>query len=252
VTLFGLTLGILLALASPSIADVLLTRIRNADEFIFESRVSPGAVNQKVEIWIGSDRIRRDDGKTALILRLDQKKLYLVNHAEKTYAATDLRQEGGRWLATATFVSSGPDKDVWTLHAKVEPTGETRKIGSWQAAKHRVVLSNEAGTGNRLRVDWWIDPDLKVEDAALRTLMRLLASFGPTGDEWLATVLAVPGHPVLYERVEKQPEVDVKIREELKSIKEGEAPMGTYDPPAGYRLMDLGDYRNAYGWPSPL
>ena len=249
----GLTFGVLLALASPSFADVLLTRIRNADEFIMANRISPGAVNQKVEIWIGADRVRRDDGQTALILRLDQKKLYLVNHADKTYVAADLRQEGGRWLAPMSLVSSDADQEIWKLQAKVEPTGETRKIGTWQAAGHRVALSNTAGTGERLRLDWWIAPDLKVEDAALRTLMRLVATFTSAGDEWLTTVLAMPGHPVLYERVQKQPDVDIKIREELKSVKEGEAPAGTYDPPAGYRLVDLGaDYWETHAFPSPL
>jgi hypothetical protein len=82
--------------------------------------------------------------------------------------------------------------------------------------------------------------------------MLLLASFRPAGDEWLATVLTLPGHPVLYERVEKQPDVEVKVREELVSVREREAPAGIYDVPAGYRVIDLAAYHEASGWPDPL
>ncbi|HEX7185762.1 MAG TPA: hypothetical protein VF756_28315 [Thermoanaerobaculia bacterium] len=245
----ALTLSLLFA-ASLS-ADVLLTKRRDADEFMFRGPGTPGAKNQKVEIWIGSDRVRRDDGRTALILRLDQKRLYFINHGDRTWSATDLRQKGDRWRATATYVA-GPTENVWRWHAKTEPVGETRQVGSWQATRHRVALSSETGTAERIRLDWWVAPDLKVDDAPLRTLMLLLASFSSAGEEWLATVLALPGAPVLYERVEKQPEVDVKVREELVSVREGEAPAGTYELPAGYRGIDLGEYRETYGWPAPL
>jgi hypothetical protein len=237
--------------ASSLAADVLLTKKRDADEFQFQGRVTPGAKNQTVEIWIGPDRVRRDDGRTALILRLDQKRLYFINHTDRTWSATDLRQEGPRWTATATYIH-GPGQDVWRWHAKTEPTGETRKVGSWQAARHRIALSSETGTAERVRLDWWIASDLKVNDAPWRVLTLLLASFHPAGEEWLATVQAVSGHPVLYEQVEKQPEVDIKLREELVSVKEREAPAGMYEVPAGYRVVDLAEYKETYGWPAPL
>ena len=244
-------LSLCLFFASSLAADVLLTKKRDADEFIFQGRAAPGAKNQKVEIWIGPDRVRRDAGPMTLILRLDQKKLYFVNHADRTWSATDLRQEGARWTATATYIFS-PGQEVWRWHARTELTKETRKVGSWQAARHQVALSNETGTAERIRLDWWVAPDVKVADAPLRTLMLLLASLGPAGDEWLATVLAIPGHPVLYEQVEKQPDVDIKVREELVSVQEKEAPGGIYEVPAGYRVIDLAEYHESYGWPAPL
>lgn len=244
-------LALALLFTSSLTADVLLTRKRDADEFLFQGRVAPGAKDQKVEIWIGPDRVRRSEGKTTLILRLDQKKLYFVNHADRIWSANDLRQEGSRWTATATY-RGGPGEGVWRWQAKSEPSGETRKIGSWQAVRHRVALSSETGTAERVQLDWWIASDLKVEDAPLRTLMLLLASFNPAGDEWLATALGLPGHPVLYERVEQQPDVSVKAREELVSIKESQAPAGMYEVPAGYRVIDLAEYHERYGWPAPL
>jgi hypothetical protein len=118
---------------------------------------------------------RRDDGRSAAVLRLDQRKLYLVDHASRTYAALDLRRTGNGWTAPAA--SSGPfgGADSWRFHARVEPTGETRKVGSWQAKRYRVVLTSEVA-GDRTRLDWWTAPDLAIDDAPLRTLLRLLAA----------------------------------------------------------------------------
>lgn len=244
-------LSLCLLSASSLAADVLLTKKRDADEFGFQDRVTQGAKNQKVEIWIGPDRVRRDDGRTALILRLDQKKLYFINHTDRTWSATDLRQKGTRWTATATFLPP-PGQEVWRWHAKTEPTGETRKVGSWQAAGHRIALTSETGMAERVRLVWWVASDLRVDDAAWRVLTSLLASFDPAGEEWVAAVQTIPGHPVLFEQAVQQPEVEVTLREELVAVKEGEAPAGLYEVPDGYRVIDLAAYREAYGWPPPL
>jgi hypothetical protein len=259
--LTALVLG--LTLTAPLAADTLLTKRRDADEMTSPTgAVSPGAKNLKVEIWIGPDRVRRDGGPTSLLLRLDQRKLYFINNPAKTYTVTDLRQEGGRWVSD--FASSLPQghsipkaaldemRKVWLLSAKAEPTGETRKIGSWQATRFKIAESNQAGTGQRIQLDWWIAPDLHVEDGPLRALMRLLAGTGMGGDAWLDTVFDLPGYPVLFERKQQQPEVEVKTREELVSVEQREPPAGIYEPPAGYRLLVPGDYKDLYGWPGPL
>lgn len=148
-----------LILTAPLTADTLLTKKRDADEMISPTgSLSPGAKNQKVEIWIGPDRVRRDNGPTSLLLRLDQRKLYFINHPDKTYTVTDLRQEGGRWVSD--LASSLPNgvplpktaledmRKVWQLSARAEPTGKSRKIGSWQAAHYKIVLSDQTGTGH--------------------------------------------------------------------------------------------------------
>jgi hypothetical protein len=258
----ALVLGLLLA--APLAADTLLTKKRDADDFIGPNgTVSQSAKNQKVEIWIGPDRVRRDDGQTAVLLRLDQRKIYFINRPEKTYAVTDLRQKDGRWVAEipsplpkglpeGVSLDMEEERKVWRFSARAEPTGETRKIGSWQATRYNIVLSNQAGTAQRTGLDWWVAPDLKVEDAPLRTLLRILAAAAPQGDEWLAAVLDLPGHPVLFERKDKQPDVDVKTREELVSVKESAPPAGIYELPAGYRLQDFREYMSLYGLPDPL
>lgn len=246
ITAAALVLALLLAV--PLAADTLLTKKRDADDFVaLKGTISQGAKNQKVEIWIGSDRVRRDDGKNAVILRLDQRKLYLINHSEKIYAVVTVPP--GLSLSKA-----GQDEmqRTWNLSAQAEPTGQTRKIGPWRASRYKIALSNQVGTGQRIELDCWMAPDLKIEDSSLRTLMRLLASARHEGDEWLEAILDLPGHPVLFERKEKQPEVDVKTREELVSVKESAPPAGIYEPPSDYQLQDFGEYTSLYGLPDPL
>jgi hypothetical protein len=247
----AVTLGLCL-FASAAMADSHWVLRRTADHFETEGRASAPAKNSKIELWSAADRVRRDDSRSALILRLDQKKLYLVNHSERVYTAAEVQQKRGRWTMTAAPAIPEQIRQVWQLKAKIEPTGEIRKVGSWQAERHRVVLSNEAGTGGRTQLDWWVAPNLRKEDGALRTLLRLQASFDVSGDAWMTSLLALPGVPVLFEKAEKLPDVEVKTREELESVEEGEAPAGIYDPPAGYRQLDFKVYGETYFFPSPL
>jgi hypothetical protein len=73
-----------------------------------------------------------------------------------------------------------------------------------------------------------------------------------SGDDWIATLQSVPGQPVLFERVEQLPEMEVKAREELVGVERREAPAGTYELPAGYRRIDFQEYRSTFGLPGPL
>ena len=236
---------------SSLLADTLLTKRRDADEVPAPGRSSEAFKNQKVEVWIGADRVRRDDGRTALILRLDQRKLYIVNHAKREYVALDLEQKADRWRAI-TGLPRVPDTEAFLMHAKVEPIAETRKIGSWKTLRYQVALSNETGQADRIRLAWWVAPDLKIEDAPLRTLALVLASMTNSGDEWIATLQSVPGQPVLFERVEKLPEMEVKAREQLVAVERREAPAGTYELPAGHRRIDFHEYLTTFGFPGPL
>jgi hypothetical protein len=72
------------------------------------------------------------------------------------------------------------------------------------------------------------------------------------GDEWIATLQSVPGPPVLFERVEKFPEMEVKAREELVAVERKAAPAGTYEVPAGHRSISYEEYLRTFGAPRPF
>lgn len=233
-------------------ADTLLKKLRTADEVPAPGRIAESYKNRKVEIWIGADRVLRDDGRTALLLRLDQRKLYIADRAQKMYVALDLEQKDGRWRAITGLPATPGGAEAWVIHAKAEPTQETRQVGAWKALRYQVALSNEIQRANRIRFSWWVAPDLTIEDAPLRTLTRILASLSFSGDEWIETLQSLPGQPVLFERVEQLPDTEAKAREELVAVEHREAPAGTYEVPAGFHPLAVQEYLHAYGVPEPF
>src|SRR3954465_127048 len=77
--------------AAPALADTLLT-VRSSIEGL---KIAPSQA-EPIRIWIHhdpgekGDRLRRDEGDTSYILRLDRGKLYVINHADKTYSELPL------------------------------------------------------------------------------------------------------------------------------------------------------------------
>ena len=53
-------------------------------------RIEETDLTETVTLWVGPNRVRRDDGNATSILLFDQKKLYIVDHQDKSYTAIDL------------------------------------------------------------------------------------------------------------------------------------------------------------------
>jgi hypothetical protein len=204
-----------------------------------------------VSIWMLKDRVRHEiNNQPDLILRLDEQKLYLFDSREHSYTVVDLRQEGDGWV----LKSSTANPPSARMTAKMEPTGKTRQIGPWKAQQQRVTLI-QSPPNVVSRTDWWIAPELHLEYGALRALLRLEATFSPTGDSWVETLLA-NGYPVFWERVEHPARFPTMwqlfAREELQSVEENQAPAHIYEPPSDYKQVDFHTYRQTHRLPAPF
>ena len=82
--LLALPLAALLggALAARAGADLVLTVKGHTDAFRVGDRTQEPRESD-VKIWLTADRMRRDEGPLSAIVRLDRKKLYLVNHSDR-------------------------------------------------------------------------------------------------------------------------------------------------------------------------
>jgi hypothetical protein len=210
-----LPLLLLLAAISPAGADTLLT-VKTRVEGLNMPGQSPEG---EVRIWVAGDRLRRDDGEISYVLRLDQGKLYVLNHGDKTYTQltlADLQKAQDDPLKTAV---------------EVTPTTETRKIKDWNAKKYKIRISNAAGLN--LETTTWASTDVLAHGALNRMAMSLSA-LQPGGAVWGRELAKIEGFPVLNESSVTLSGSRFKTREELVSIAEKQAPAGQYDPPAGY------------------
>jgi hypothetical protein len=211
--------ALLLLTAAPALADTLLT-VRSS---IAGLKIAPSQA-EPIRIWIGGekgDRLRRDEGDTSYILRLDRGKLYVVNHADKTYSELALPVD-------ARKIGAPPEMQV---KAQVTATEETKKIGSWSARKYRVDITNPAGL--HLDTTVWASPDVASHQALTR-LAASIAALQPGSADWSQKLPQIEGFPVLQEAEVTMGTSHFRTREELVGIETKDAPAGTYEPPAGY------------------
>jgi hypothetical protein len=189
--------------------------------------------DRKVTLWVGPNRVRRDDGRAASIVLFDQKKLYIVDHEDKSYTAIDLPVDFKKLLP-------GPQGEIMLkemsatakLDAKITKTNETKKIGNWNTRKYHVELTNPS---TKIKTDMWVSKDVGVDMNAFRKMQLNVASLQPGSLDWVKKMQEIDGFPVVQESsLNLGTPKDVTTREELISVETKEAPAGTFAPPAGY------------------
>jgi hypothetical protein len=213
-------------------ADTLLT-IQTHSELPAMVGNSVRPDDRKVTLWVGPNRVRRDDGRAASIVLFDKKKLYIVDHEDKSYTAIDLPVD-------FTKLVPGPQGELMKkemssaakLDVKITRTNETKKIGKWNARKYHVEMQNPE---TKMITDMWASKDVGVDMEALRQMQLNMAALQPGSLSWVKKMQQIEGFPVLQDStLNFGTPRDAKTHEELISVETKEPPAGTFAPPAGY------------------
>jgi uncharacterized protein DUF4412 len=215
-------LALLLLTTAPAWADTLLT-VRSSVEGLKMDQPQ----NPEVKIWIAGDKLRRDEGDSSYILRLDRNKLYVVNHADKTYSEVPLPIDLQKIAAPAAV----------QMRVQVTSTNETKRIGGWNARKYKVDISNPAGL--HLDTTIWASKDIATYQAYNR-MAASLAALQPGSGEWARKLEQIEGFPVVQEADVTMGTSRFRTREELVAVEEREAPSSAYEIPAGYTAQPFG------------
>ncbi len=207
---------LLLAAFAPAIAaaDTVLT-LQSSIQGL-KDQPQPGPV----KVWIDGDKLRRDEGETSYVLRIDRGKLYILNHEDKTFTE----------LAVADLLKTvAPPQAQITV--KVTATSDTKKVGSWNARKYKVDIRNPMGL--HLDTTIWASKDVASYQAYNR-LAASLAALQPGAADWARKLETIEGFPVLQEADVEMGGSRFKTREELVSVETLTAPEGSYEVPKGY------------------
>jgi hypothetical protein len=229
-----LTLGLLLAAvpAAPAGADTLLTLKSHTDTPAMLGN-NVGGADKTVTVWIGPNRVRRDDGAASSILLFDKKKLYIVDHNDRSYTAIDLPVDFKKLLPGAQGEALYKEMSATAkMDAKITKTAETKKIGAWNTQKYHVELTNPT---IKVTTDMWVSKDVGVDMNVLRQMQLSMASLQPGALDWVKKMQQIDGFPVRQESsLNFGAPKDTKTREELVSVEKKEPPANTFAPPTGY------------------
>jgi hypothetical protein len=226
-----LLLVLFLALAVPAAADSLLT-LKNHVDAVQVAGESQPAKDTEVRVWVSEDKLRRDDGEITAILRLDRNKLYVIRHPDKTWSELSLPVDFVRLMPKGSEQVGALWAQQMKLTVQLQPTHETRTVGTWNARKVKMDITN--ATGMKIASTLWVSKDVPGW-SALNRLGATLAALQPGSASWVSALEQMEGFPVLREDRVEAMGARFGTREELLSVETRDAAPGTYDPPAGYQ-----------------
>lgn len=223
-----LTIGVLaLALSGGAFADTKVVQRNHTGELNVMGRQQP-AQDREQTIWITDNKMRTDQNGQTVIVRLDQDKMFIVDHGEKTVTVLDLPFD---------IMNHVPEQmrpmieSMMNMDVSVKRTGETKKIGDWSTTKYEIAVDSQMMSMDQ---DAWATKDLGPEAAQFAEMAAKVMSLQPTMQSMAEEFAKIDGVVVLQEGTIGMMGASTDTRQEVISVEQSEPPAGTYDPPADY------------------
>jgi len=223
------TLAVLFAVlfsAGIAVADIKVVKQTHQDGFTIMGQTQPPEDREQTT-WIGKDMMYMDQGETATIVRVDTMKLYVINHADKTYHVLDLPVD----LASLVPPEMQPMLAMMQFQVTVTPTEEHKQVGEWNARRYDMAMTSQMFSMNSTM---WVTKVAGYDPAAFNSMYVHLNSLQPGMADAVKEMGKIDGLVVEQLGVMTMMGNEVGTSEKTVSIDNMAAPAGTYDPPAGY------------------
>jgi hypothetical protein len=233
-----------------------LVNLLQADTYMKEKKHTDGmkmmgteqpATDEITEVWITSKGIRSDSPKGSMIMLVDEKKIIMIDHQNKTY--TEMPMNMGDIASQAAKEAGKDDEDAekmnqanqammqgMKMEITVQPTAETKKIKNWNCKKYNMTMNTFMGPMSN---EIWATEDLKIDKAMYTKLMTAFMSAMPgmqSGSEkMIKEVEKIKGVQVFSITKHEMMGQTMSSSTELLEFKDGTAPANLFKIPAGYK-----------------
>jgi hypothetical protein len=236
-----------LATIELAFADIFMKQKQHTDSFQMMGQTQP-AKDEIRSIWIAADRIRSDGQNESIIIRLDKNIMYMVNHGQKTYS--EMPMNFGKIMEG--MMDSEADKgeqeqmqkmmqQMMKMSITVTPTSESKKISSWSCKKYLQSLQTAMG---QINSEVWASEDIHMDPELYAKFSSAMLSSQPGMQQNMAELVKemkkIKGVAVLTTTTMNIMNNTVKSSTELLEYKNGTAPSGSFEVPAGYSKKDFG------------
>lgn len=214
-------------LARVGFADTVLTRTVHTEAFLMAGEETPAKDTQHMT-WIGKQRMRVESDDMVMLVRLDQRKLYLLDARQKAASVIDLPFDIKKYVPTE--VASLIEKNA--PFATVTAYEETRKIGAWNTRRYTVTIMSPNGLSSKEEV--WTTKDLEIDFTEYAAMNHQVSTLRGGGGTLAEEMKRLDGVPVMTSRVRMVNGTEIRSRDELVSVEKKDAPEGVFDVPADY------------------
>jgi hypothetical protein len=216
--------------STPSLAgDLVVTKSVHSDAVKMMGHEEPAKDTTEVT-WIGTDRIRIEEGDSVTIVRADLKKLFMLDTKAKTVTTIDLPFDIKKYVPAE--YAGMMEQMMSQTKVTVTPTEETKKIKDWNATKH--VMTTSMPMGGSVKQDVWLTKEVQVDAAAFAEMYSATMSLGMGGTAIASEYKKLDGFAVLTETTTSMMGQTSKSREEVTSVETKDAPEGHYDVPKDF------------------
>lgn len=231
----------LLVSVSMAAADTVITT-RSLSEGL--AGMPGSAMDETSTLWLGEGKFRKDGDGQSFIVDLEAKKLFIVDHSDKSCQTVDLPLDLMKLVPEEMRGMFEQMAAQLNMRVDVTPTEETREIAGYSAKLYQVKARSDQGLESDL--DLWMTDAVKFDVAGYKKMTEALFSMQPIGGEWKKEILAIEGFPVLQETTIRMMGNEITSREELISVEDKEAPAGNYAPPPDYTVKPF-DFMSGFG-----
>lgn len=216
--------------AGPALcSDYVVTREKHTDAGTMMGQAQPAQDTREVT-WIGTDRMRVEEGNKVTIVRADLKKMYMLDVDAKTCSTLDLPLDIKKFVPAD--MAPMMEQMMSQMKVTVTPTAETKPIGEWNTTRYTLALTMPMGPTSTQEM--WVTKDFGIDPSVWHDMYGALLSASPVGPSMAAEMKKVDGIPVLVERTQKVMGSELKSTERVISVEQKEAPADLYEPPKDY------------------
>lgn len=228
-------------------ADTWLKQRQHTDAYTVMGQEQP-ATDMVQTVWLGSDRMKSDDGRQSAIIRLDRQKIYFIDHAGRTYTEMPMDMDllmdeatrGEDMTAEEMQQFKEMARGMMKMTFSVKETGKTKKIGKWRCSGY--VQTVQTMMGN-ITSEIWATRDIKIDYDRYATFSAATMAMQPGMQQSLEQTMAelkkIRGVPVFSSTTTQMMGATMTTSQELLDIREKNPPKGCYDLPAGYTRIRM-------------
>ena len=249
--LSGLTLIALIAvlymLPGTASADIMLKQKHHTDSYQMMGNKMP-AKDTIETIWMTKDGFRSEGPEHSMIFRTDKNIVYIIEKKDKTFMEQSLNVDKAMADTLNQKGMSAEDKKAMNAMMKnmmqfkltIKETNETKKINNWNCRKYDMRLDSAMGPSLSTI---WATQDIKIDQAlfskfkALSMSMTSQSGMKDSFEKAQKEYAKIKGISVLTSTSTNIMGAQLKSTVELLEYKDGKAPTGILDIPAGYRKI---------------
>jgi hypothetical protein len=201
--------------------------------------------------WITDNKIKNETEEQTIFIFLDEKKILILNHEDKTYTEMPLGIENIMDKAKENQIGEDKQKmeeymqvakGMMKFEITVTPTGEKKEINKWQCKKYNQEV--KMGMGPLVSEVWAteeLEMDYEIYAKFSTAMMSMQPGFSDSFDKAMEELKKIKGVPVFTKTSMNMMGMQMNSTKELLEFKQAKAPKGTFDIPIDYIKTEMMD-----------